>query len=533
MRGEFVGKLGDRVKDIVGIEGKFGEWLAPKAHYTSANITIGGAGYPLGQFHQQFLAYVEGMKTGMAGRITLIAGLWDAVSDPVMGVLTDRTKSKLGRHRPYLIISAIPFAIAYLTKWTSFGISAKGNPHATWLWYLFSAIFYCTCMTMLSIPHEAMLPTVAPGYFERTQYKIVEYAMNSVGQVTSYVFTALALSGFSVKTALIGLPTPSPADRHNYTMVGLVLMVWFVWAPIYCFFKTKEPSSLHQVNPPLDIKHLLTEYKLVFSNRAFRQYFIIALFFSMSRYFCSYADQYFMVSVTDTYNIFISMNIIAGIAEFSGSPINYLITRYKGKTACGKVLGPLMVIGIAVNAFLTYETPTVIKYVVIVLSAICYNIGFSGPGFVAENIQPDITDVDELITGRRREGVIATFKTLFSKTVSSLMGFAVGQSLEWFGYDPNIKEPKLQSKRTTFGLRLNYSIIPAILALFCIISIYRYKMTKHDHEEIKRIIREKHETGKCDITEEEKKRIEEIAGWKWQNMWIGKDDVYRELEGID
>ena len=59
MRGEFVGRLGDRVKDIVGIEGKFGEWLAPKAHYTSANITIGGAGYPLGQFHQQFLSLFD------------------------------------------------------------------------------------------------------------------------------------------------------------------------------------------------------------------------------------------------------------------------------------------------------------------------------------------------------------------------------------------------------------------------------------------------------------------------------------------
>ena len=239
-----------------------------------------------------------------------------------------------------------------------------------------------------------------------------------------------------------------------------------------------------------------------------------------------------MVSVTDTYNIFISMNIISGIAEFSGSPINYLITRYNGKTACGKLLGPLMVIGIAVNSLLTYETPRAIKYIVIVVSAICYNIGFSGPGFVAENIQPDITDVDELITGRRREGVIATFKTLFSKTVSSLMGYAVGQSLEWFGYDPKIKHPSLQSKRTTFGLRLNYSIIPSILALLCVISIFRYKMTKHDHEEIKRIIREKHETGTCTITEDEKKRIEEIAGQPWEKMWIGKGDTYRSLDGV-
>ena len=527
-----MGFIGDKIKDVVGIEGNTKEVLRPMVNYTCANITLGGAGYPLGQFHQQFLAYVEGMKTGMAGRITLIAGLWDAVSDPVMGIITDRTKTKMGRHRPYLLISAIPFAIAYLFKWTSFGISAQGDAHKTWLWYLFASLLYCTFMTMMSIPHTAMLPTIAPGYFERTQYKIVEYAMNSVGQVSSYVFTALALSGFNIRTALTALPTPSPGDRGRYAMVGIVLAIWFVWSPILCFIKTREPSSKDQVNEKLDLKFLVNEYKTVFMNRAFRQYFVISLFFSMSRYFCSYADQYFMVSVTDTYNIFISMNIIAGIAEFSGSPINYLITRYKGKTACGKILGPLMVVGIAANSILTYETPQVIKYIVIVVSAILYNIGFSGPGFVAENIQPDITDVDELITGRRREGVISTFKTFFSKTISSLMGFAVGQSLEWFGYDPNVKHPTMQSKRTTFGLRLNYAIIPSILAVFCVLSIFNYTMTKHDHEEIKRIIKEKHETGECEIDEEEKKRIEKIAGQPWEKMWIGRDEVRRDLGDI-
>lgn len=516
------GKIGAKIKDAIGVEGDFKETLRPMVSFTCANITIGGAGYPLNQFHQQFLAYVEGMSTGSAGKITLIAGLWDAISDPVMGILTDRTKSKMGRHRPYMIFSAIPFAIAYLFKWTSFGISNSGNDHKIWLWYLFASLLYCTCMTVMDIPHTAMLPTVAPGYFERTQYKIVEYAMNSVGQVSSYVFTALALSSFNVKKALTALPTPSPDDRGNYTLVGIVLMIWFLWAPIVCFFKTKEPSSKDQVNQPFDLSHLINEYRLVFSNRAFRQYFVISLFFSMSRYFCNYADQYFMVSVTDTYNIFISMNIISGIAEFSGSPVNYLITRYKGKTACGKILGPLMVIGIAANGFLTYNTPRMIKYAVIVLSAICYNFGFSGPGFVYENIQPDVTDVDELITGRRREGVISTFSTFFKKTVSSFMGYAVGTSLEWFGYDPKVKDPLLQSKRTTFGLRLNYSVIPAILAFFCVLSIYRYKMTGKDHEIIKMIIEEKHKTGECRVTDEEKAKIETITGHRWEDMWIGQ-----------
>ncbi|MCR5522303.1 MAG: MFS transporter [Clostridia bacterium] len=519
--------LGAKVKDVLGIEGKTGEVIRPMIAYDCANITLGGAGYPLNQFHQQFLAYVEGMKTGAAGKITLITGLWDAVSDPVMGIITDRTKSRLGRHRPYLLFSAIPFAIAYLFKWTSFGISGRGDANATWWWYLFAGLLYATFMTIMSIPHTAMLPTVAPGYFERTQYKIIEYAFNSVGQVTSYVFTALALSGFNIKTALTALPTPSPGDRPHYAMVGLVLMLWFSWSPILCFFKVKEPSSKDQVNPPLDVKSLLREYALVFANRSFRQYFVISLFFSMSRYFCNYADQYFMVSVTDTYNIFISMNIISGIAEFSGSPINYLITRYKGKTACGKILGPLMVIGIAINSFISYTTPKFIKYAVVIVSAILYNIGFSGPGFVAENIQPDITDVDEMITGRRREGVIATFKTLFSKTISSLMGYAVGTSLEWFGYDPNIKHPLEQSKRTLLGLRLNYAVIPSVLAFFCVLSIFRYSMTKTDHETIKRIIKEKHETGECEITAEEKKRLEKIAGRPWEKMWIGQQNQVR------
>ncbi len=527
-----MGFIGNKVKDIVGIEGDTKEVLRPMVNYTCANITLGGAGYPLGQFHQQFLAYVEGLDTEIAGRISLIAGLWDAVSDPVMGLVTDRTKSRLGRHRPYHIIAAIPFAVAYLFKWTSFGISAQGNDSKTWLWYLFASLMYCTFMTMLSIPHDAMLPTIAPGYFERTQYKIVEYAMNSVGQVSSYIFTALALSGFNVRTALTDLPNPTPGDRGRYTMVGIVLAVWFVWSPILCFIKTREPSSKDQINEPLDFKFLIREYTSVFANRTFRQYFVISLFFSMSRYFCSYADQFFMISVTDTYKFFISLNIISGIAEFSGSPINYLITRYKGKTACGKILGPLMVVGMAINAFLSHKTPKAIKYATIFISAVLYNIGFSGPGFVAENIQPDITDVDELITGRRREGVISTFKTFFSKSISSFMAYANGATVKWFGYNPKIPEPEKQSARTILGLRLNYAIIPSVLALFCVLSIFRYKMTKHDHEEIKRIIKEKHETGTCTIDEHEKARIQSIAGKKWEDMWIGQGEVHRDIENI-
>ena len=112
------------------------------------------------------------------------------------------------------------------------------------------------------------------------------------------------------------------------------------------------------------------------------------------------------------------------------------------------------------------------------------------------------------------------------------MGYFVGTALEWFGYNPAVKEPHLQPRRTNIGLRVCYSVIPAILALFCVISVYRYSMTKDDHAEIKRVIKEKHETGSCEISDSGKKRIEKIAGQKWEDMWIGQSAVNRNLENV-
>ena len=513
--------LGEKLKNIVGLEGSVKDFIKPAAGYTCANITLGGAGYPISQFHQQYLTYVEGLDTEQAGSISLITGLFDAFNDPIMGMITDRTRSRLGRHRPYLLLALLPFCVAYIMKWTSFGISENGTG-ATWVWYLFAGLLYSVGYTMASIPHTAMLPQVAPHYFQRTQYKIVEYCMNSIGQVSSYVFTALALSGFNVRTALTDLPDPEPAHRGNYMMIGLILALWFAWPLVLCFFKTKEPSSLGQPKEPLNFKYLWHEYRLVFANRAFRQYFVITLFYSLSRNFYSITDQYFIISVADQYQFFNSFIIISGIAEFCGSPINYLLVRYKQKTFCGKLLGPLMIVGLFMNVFIGVNTPVTVTRTIIVLSMILYNFGFSGPGFVGENIQPDVTDVDEMITGRRREGVVSTFRSFFSKTISSLTSYIVGKSLKDFGYDPQVREPSAQSARTIFGLKLNFAILPSIFALCSVLAIYAYSMNKKDHELMKQIIAERHEYGRVvtDLSVEQIQKLEKISGKKWREMWI-------------
>ena len=504
----------EKIKDAAGIEGDVKSFIKPMAAYTCANITLGGAGYPIGMYHQQYMNFVEGLETSVTGTLSMINGLIDAVSDVVMGLITDRTRSRWGKHRIYVLIGAFPFMIAYVMRWCSFGISAKGSVPMTFVWYMLASFIYSTSYTMMSIPHVAMLPTIEPQYFRRTQYKIVEYMMNSVGQVSSFIFMGLMLGGFN-------MPDPSPADRTKYLFCGIVLAIWFFWSPVLSFFTCPEPDSRDLHVEPVDWKYMFHEYSWVFRNRSFRQYFLISMFNSFRGSFYSYADQYFMISIADKYRHFNTLNIVAGISEFMGSPANYFLNRYFGKRISGILFPPIMVAGLVLYAFVDTNTPSIILF----LATVLYNFGFSGPGFAVDTIQPDITDVDELITGRRREGVISTFRSFVSKTVSSFMTGILGFTLKAFGYNVKLKEAIYQTARTRFGIRLIFTYMPILFGVLTFILVRRFTMTKADHEEIQRVIKEKHETGEATITEAQKKRLETIAGHKWEDMWIGNSIV--------
>ena len=192
---------------------------------------------------------------------------------------------------------------------------------------------------------------------------------------------------------------------------------------------------------------------------------------------------------------------------------------------------PMMVIGLLLNGFVTPKSPVFILYIATIL----YNIGFSGSGFVINTIQPDVTDVDELITGRRREGVITTFYSFVRKTINSFVTGFLGIFLQLIGYDTTNLE-KIEyaalSTQTEFGLRLLVSWLPTAFAIISLILIFRFKMKKRDHEIIQSVIAQKHETGTCDISIGDKKRLEAIAGHRWEDMWIGQSGIERKLEEV-
>ncbi len=516
--------MGERFKKAIGVEGKFVDTVWPMIQYCFANIYLGGGGYIISMYFTVFLTNVVGMDLQHATFIIMIATVWDGINDPLMGIITDRTRSKYGRHRRYLLWSIPPLVIAYSMLWNSFGLDAKEHPTVCVMYYAFAYILYKTAYTMVDVPHTAMLPTLAPEYNKRTQYTSVSYIFNSVGMIPSYIILLIFLSAFGSSGAL------SKESKMPFMLTGVVLSIVYACA-IFATFKTvKEPSSLNEKPPKLDLRFAIDEYVQVFRSKAFRDYFSMSFFWQMARSFYSTSSIYFITYLANLYKYYPIYNTFAGVFESLAFPLNYALTMKKGKSKCGAVVTPFMIIGLGLLLFVKTGSPegnsSIIPLVLMILGgAVLYPFGMSGLGFVGNNVLPDLTDVDELITGRRREGVISTCNTMVKQVVGGVMTFLVGTVLKYFGLVTGNEGVYIQQNDTALlGIRICVSILPMVSAIVAYLLLKRFKMTKDDHTMIRAAIATKHKYGTVTLTDYEKERCELLSGYKLEDTWLGKDN---------
>ena len=516
--------MGEKFKKAIGVEGKFVDTVWPMIQYCFANIYIGGGGYIISMYFTAFLTNVVGMELKHATFIVMIATVWDGINDPLMGIVTDRTRSKYGRHRRYLLWSIPPLVIAYTMLWNSFGLDANEHPTVCIMYYAFAYILYKTAYTMVDVPHTAMLPTLAPEYNKRTQYTSVSYIFNSVGMIPSYIILLIMLSVFGSGDQL------SEASKTPFLLTGIVLSIVYACA-IFATFKTvKEPSSLNDKVPPLDLKFAINEYVQVFRSKAFRDYFSMSFFWQMARSFYSTTSVYFITYLANLYKYYPLYNTFAGVFESLAFPLNYALTMKKGKSKCGAVVTPFMIIGLGLLLFVKTGSPdgksSLLPLILMILGgAVLYPFGMSGLGFVGNNVLPDLTDVDELITGRRREGVIGTFNTMVKQVTGGIMTFVVGVVLDNFGLVTGNKGVYIeQTDAALMGIRICVSVLPMVSAIIAYILLKRFKMTKDDHTMIRAAIATKHKYGTVTLTDYERERCELLTGYKLENTWLGKDN---------
>lgn len=502
----------DRLKKLIGVEP--GTKLKPMIAYNSAIFFTGGGPYVLGCYLLPFLTKVEGLSTAQYGTVALFSCICDAVTDPLMGIITDRTRHKDGRHRPYLKWGVIPAMIAYFLMWNSFGISAAGNPSKTTVWYIIAYMFYKTVSTFISVPHTAMLPMIAPGYDLRTQFNAVKTIMDAVASYSSFFVAALVLGGVN---GLMNTPTFGPEHRTRFAIMAAILCLWTSLPLLFTYKGTREESSLGQVNEKLNVKEFVGQYSAVVRNKVFRRYFMFGFITLFSSAFVSQCFYYFLETVLHQENDYSMLTMVSGVGEALGFFPAYFLSIRKNKQLPAKVLVPVAICSLSLAWIFRNSANGMLIFV----TEFLYGLGLAGMSSVQSNLFPDVTDVDEMITGERREGVISTFSTFIKKFVQGFAAFGVGKILAGFGYDTQLAAAE-QSSRAVFGVSICFTLIPICFLILAFISIMKYDLTKDQLGFIKEKIAQKKENGYVDLTDEEQKMLEKISGVKYGDMWLSQ-----------
>lgn len=518
--------MGERIKKAIGVQGDFKTTILPMINYSYANMYMGGAGYIISMYFTVFLTDVVNLSLNQAGIVVMLATVWDAVTDPVMGIITDRTRSASGKHRRYLLLGIPLMVISYTLLWNSYGLNGTQNSAKAMVYFVLVYMLYKTAYTVIGVPHTAMLPELAPEYNLRTQYNSVGYLFNSAGMVPAFGIVVVILAAFGSNDNI------TSASKTPFLVIGIVLSVFFGIAVFLTYFKTREPSSLDNKVDKLDVKYIIREYVLVFKNRSFRQYFFMSLAYQFATGFYANSKVYYIKYLANQYSKYALFNAVAGVAEAAAFPLNYALTMKHGKKKCGNIVTPLMVAGLAIGLIMQ-SGGSFFWSALMMLSMLLYPFGMSGLGFVSTNIFPDLTDVDELITGRRREGVISTFSTLIKKSISGVMAALVGFTLQGFGlvtgdtvadYEGATGQLFAQSASAVTGVRICVAVIPIVAALISLILLKRFRMTKDDHTMIRAAIATKRKYGSVSLSSEEKRICELISGQKFENIWLGQNN---------
>src|SRR6056297_1777928 len=206
-----------------------------KLLYGFADIYGGGSFLVISILFLVFLTDVVKMNPALAGTIPLVGKIWDAVTDPIMGNITDRTKSRYGSKRLYLLIGSFLAAFTFMMLWLSFDVSSTGQ----YIYYLFAYLSFSTAFTIVMVPYNALLPDMISDYTLRGSYTMYRMIFSAVAAIIAGLIPNIIVTSFG--------DTP----KTGYLIMGISFGILFFISIIMTFVGTWE---IDKVVDPMNIK---------------------------------------------------------------------------------------------------------------------------------------------------------------------------------------------------------------------------------------------------------------------------------------
>jgi len=458
-----------------------------KLGYGVGDFYGGGAGTLISFFYLVFLTDVVRISPGLAGTVILVSKIYDSITDPFEGVLSDRTRTKLGRRRPYLL-AGIP--LVFLSFFAMFYPVNFESETTRFVFVTATYLFFSTVVSLVTLNYSALQAELTLDYNERTSLATFRIFFSTFS---------------SILCALLPLEiVKASADvRTGWIVMAIVFGLIFSLPFIATVTITRERPEFQKQLKPFHWKQAFVEPFQV-------KTFVYVLIMYVTAFTAFDATQSIVVYYIKSYlGRGEEVSFVLGtllIAQVISLPFYQWLSKRLSKSRTYLVGAVIFVLVMFFSFLFTPTTPAFALYVFAAL----VGMGSGGVVIMIYAIFPDIPDVDELRSGERREGIYSALTTFTRKLSSALAVFAVAQVLQFAGYIPPVEQAgklieSAQTPAFISALRLFFVLIPVAFISFGIFFASRFPLTVDLYQRMGRILANMRSTST--VNEEERKSL--------------------------
>jgi len=409
-------------------------------------------------FQLYFLTDVAGLRPDLAGLAVGIPRIWDAINDPLVGLLSDRIRTRWGRRRVLLLFGSVPLGLSFIFMWLVPSLSQIGLA----FYYAIVFIFFDTAFTVVHVGYNALTPEMTSDYDERSSLNGYRMVFSISGTLGAIILATVL--GWYIKDS-----------QTLFAFLGIGLGVISMIPPLIVFRITTELPADELPNP-LPMKQALAQ---TLSNQPFR--LVMGLYLLswttasiLAAVLVYYANYY--LKVPDQANYFV---LIAEGTAILFIPLWVWVSQKLDKRRAF-ILGTASWIVVLLAIFSLGSDQLVLAYLLAALSG----SGIATAYVIPWAMVPDVVEYDQVHSGQRREGSYYAFASFFQKLATGAALWGMGTALAITGYiTPGTTGPlPAQPEGAINAIRYFIGPIPAILLILALLFAWRYPITRASHQ---------------------------------------------------
>jgi len=459
--------------------------------FASADVFGGGGQAVISVLYLVYLTNVLGFHPAWAGMVVMVSKIWDAVSDPLMGVISDNTRSRFGRRRPYLFFGGLALIVSIALLWYPLN---TGTEAMRILFMTVTYLLYSTVSTVISVPYSSMSTEITGDFSLCNRVNMLRLVFS---------LTATAVCTLLPTVFFDRLISGQLSLWAFYSIIVFGFGSFFAIPVIFTGLFAKERAPYDSYKSKFNLSTFVLPLKV----RAFRKLLILYLAQSITLDIISAVIIYYGLYVVPGMNSTIFLGTFLGMQILLFPLLNSLINRVS-KTRIYRFGLPLSIACAAVIAFFpTGSTPAWI-YVLSALTA----LGFAGAQTMTWIMFPDVVDIGTLSLGKRITGSFSGVMTFIRKSSSAVAIFTVGNVLGVTGFiTPTDMEPTpIQPDATILALRLIILMSFVLLMGSAWLVAGRFNLSPELSRRVKYFLEVHNDGAKKSLSKDERMEVESI-----------------------